>query len=100
MYMAPKVAAIDTGRVRLEMIVAVTLRRKTKITPTTSAKVSHSVNLTSLTDSRIDNDRSVRSSRITAGGSCSLTVGNSALTASTTATTLVPGCFRIARLIL
>ena len=39
MYITAKVAAMVTGRVRLEMIVAVTLRRKMKITATTSTKV-------------------------------------------------------------
>ena len=82
------------------MIVAVTLRRKPKITATTSTKVSTRVSLTSCTDSRIDADRSVRMSSRTDGGSCSRNVGISVLMASTTATTFEPGCFRIARLML
>ena len=40
------------------MMVAETLRRNRKITSTTSATVSTSVNFTSLTDSRIDSERS------------------------------------------
>ncbi len=59
--------------------------------------VTTSVSLTSRTDSRIDTDRSVRTSSERAAGSCSRKAGNSALTASQTATTLVPGCFWIAR---
>ncbi len=49
---------IDIGSARLGMIVAVTLRRNTKITPTTSPSASSSVNWTSRTDSRIDTERS------------------------------------------
>ena len=58
-----------TGSVRLGMIVAVMLRRKMKITVTTSTNVRYSVSLTSCTDSRIDADRSVRTSSSTDGGS-------------------------------
>ena len=73
--MTAKVATMVTGSVRLEMIVAVMLRRKMKITVTTSTNVSYSVSLTSCTDSRIDADRSVRMSSSTDGGSCSRNVG-------------------------
>ena len=79
------------------MIVAETLRRNRKMTITTSTTVSISVNLTSWIDSRIATERSVRMSSDTAAGSCSRKVGSSFFTASTTATTLVPGCFWIAR---
>ena len=87
----------DAGRARLGMTVADTFRRNTKITPTTSAMVSASVNFTSDTESRIVWDRSLRISSVTDGGSCSRKVGSSALTWSTTCTTFVPGCFWIAR---
>ena len=79
MYITAKVATMVTGSVRLEMIVAVTLRRKMKITVTTRTNVSHSVILTSCTDSRIDAERSVRTSSSTDGGSCSRNVGSSVL---------------------
>ncbi len=79
------------------MIVAETLRRNRKITAMTSPMVSISVNFTSWTDSRMATERSVRTSSETAAGSCSRKVGSSALTASTTCTTLVPGCFWMAR---
>src|SRR5688500_1084170 len=98
--MTAKVAAMVTGRVRLEIIVAEMLRRKMKITVTTSTKVKYSVSLTSWTDSRIDAERSVRTSSSTDGGSDSRNVGISSFTASTTATTFVPGCLRMASVML
>ena len=58
--------------------------------------VNISVNLTSLTESRIGPERSVWISSDTEAGNCSRKVGSSARTLSTTATTLVPGCFMIA----
>ena len=56
--MTANVPTIDIGSARLGMIVAETLRRNRKITSTTSASVSSSVNFTSSTDSRIDSERS------------------------------------------
>ena len=47
-----------SGSAKLGMIVAEMLRRKRKITSTTSTSVSTSVNFTSLTDSWIETDRS------------------------------------------
>ncbi len=91
--MTAKVATSEAGSARLGMTVAETLRRNRKITAMTRPMVSSSVNLTSATDSRIATDRSVRTSSDTAAGSCSRNVGSSCLTASTTCTTLVPGCF-------
>ena len=49
---------MDIGRARLGMIVAETFRRKRKITKTTSAIASRSVNWTSPTEPRMDTDRS------------------------------------------
>ena len=43
----------------------------------------------------MDTDRSNRVSSDTDAGSCSRSVGRSAFTESTTATTFVPGCLRI-----
>ena len=57
-YMNANVPMIDSGSARLGMMVAVTLRRKTKMTPTTSPSASSSVYWTSRTDSRIDCERS------------------------------------------
>ena len=71
--------------------VAETLRRNTKITITTSTTASSSVNFTSLTDSRIDSERSKRTSSLTDGGICARNGGSSALTSSTTSTVLASG---------
>ena len=56
--MTAKVPTIDIGSARLGMTVAETLRRNRKITSTTRPRVSSSVNFTSLTESRIDCERS------------------------------------------
>ena len=56
--MAAKVPMIDSGTARLGMIVADTLRRNRKMTMTTRAMASASVNSTSWTDSRMATERS------------------------------------------
>ena len=56
--MTANVPTSDIGTARLGMIVAETLRRKRKMTMTTSAMARPSVNCTSLTDSRMATDRS------------------------------------------
>ena len=56
--MTANVAMIERGSARLGMIVAERLRRKRKITSTTRQSVRTSVNRTSLTDARIDSERS------------------------------------------
>jgi hypothetical protein len=58
MYIRPNVPMIDSGTARLGMMVADRLRRKMKITITTSAMVRPSVNWTSCTDSRMAAERS------------------------------------------
>jgi hypothetical protein len=83
----------DTGSVKLGMIVAVKLRRNTKMTPMTRPSAMSSVSFTSWTDSRIDCDRSILTSSSTDGGSCARSIGSNALMSSTTATTFDPGCF-------
>src|SRR5882762_6841701 len=90
-YMTAKVKTIDVGNARVGMIVARTLRRNRKITSTTKAIASSNENCTSLTDSRIELDRSYSTSRLTAAGSCWRNVGSRFLIASTTATVFVPG---------
>ena len=57
-YIAANVPAMDSGSARDGMTVAERLRRNRKMTRTTSASVSQSVNFTSATDSRIDCERS------------------------------------------
>ena len=88
---------MEAGNARLGMTVADRFRRNRKMTITTSPTVRSSVNLTSWTDARIDTERSLRTSSVIDGGNCARKVGISSLIASTTATTLVPGCFRTAR---
>ena len=65
--MTAKVPTIESGSARLGMTVAERFRRKRKITMTTSASVSSSVNRTSSTDSRID-DRAVEPDAQRRGG--------------------------------
>ena len=98
-YMTPNVPTSDNGTATLGMSVAGTLRRKTKITITTSATASKSSNSTSCTDERIVTVRSVRSSTSTAAGSEALRRGSNSLTLSTTSMTLVPGCRWMLRMI-
>ncbi len=57
-YMIAKVKTIEVGNARVGMIVARTLRRNRKITSTTKAIASSNENWTSLTDSRIEVERS------------------------------------------
>src|SRR5512140_423245 len=89
--MAANVPTIDIGRARLGIRVAVTFRRKMKITRTTRMTVRTSVNFTSSTDSRIDSERSMRISMLTDGGRNERKLGRRSLTESTTLTVLVPG---------
>ncbi len=81
-----------SGTVTLGISVAATLRRNTKITITTSAMVSSSVNSTSLTDARIVCVRSISVSTLTVGGIAACRRGSAALIASTVSMTLAPGC--------
>ena len=90
-YITANVNTIDVGRASVGIIVALTLRRKRKITSTTRAIASNKENWTSLTDSRIEAERSYRTSRLTEAGSCWRNVGNRFRMASTTATVFVPG---------
>ena len=57
--MTAKVPMMDIGSARLGMMVAERLRRKRKMTRTTRHRASSRVNLTSLTESRIDTERSI-----------------------------------------
>src|SRR6185503_20332204 len=97
--MTAKVATIDIGSARLGMTVAETLRRKRKITSTTRHRLSHSVNLTSATESRIETERSNRIWTFTAAGIWAWKLGSRRLMASTTSTVLVPGWRWMARAI-
>ncbi len=83
-YITAKVPTIDMGSARLGIIVARTFRRNRKITSTTNPSARTNVNLTSLTDSRIDSERSNRISRLTEAGICARTDGRISRMRSTT----------------
>ena len=69
-YITAKVKTIDVGSARVGMIVALTLRRNRKMTSTTSPMANNKENCTSLTDSRIDSDRSYKTSSLIEAGNC------------------------------
>ena len=68
------------------------------MTRTTSASVSHSVNFTSETDSRMDLERSKRMLSFAEPGSMPSKTGISFRTFEATSTVFSPGCFWIARM--
>src|SRR5262245_4328786 len=86
--MAPKVPTRDSGTATAGMIVAATVRRKRKITITTSPTDSISSNWTSSTDPRMVTVRSVSTATCTEDGNDACSCGNSCLMRSTTAMTL------------
>ena len=61
---------IENGSAREGMIVADRFLRNRKITITTRKTVSCSVNLTSLTESRMETERSLRMPSCSEAGSC------------------------------
>jgi hypothetical protein len=73
------------------MTVAETFRRNRKMTITTRHSVRSSVIFTSLTDARIDSERSHSVRSPTEAGSCGLSCSTRDWTASETATVFVPG---------
>src|SRR5881394_1621098 len=89
--MTENVPMIEKGRARLGMIVADRFLRNRKITSTTRQSVMNSVSCTSLTDWRIETERSYRVFTSTDAGSWLESVATVALTASATSTVLVPG---------
>src|SRR4029434_4421449 len=91
-YITAKVPTIDNGTAALGMIVADGVRRKMKITATTSAIVRSKENSTSLTDARMVLVRSVNTVTLIEAGRDSVHVGSSALMRSTTVMMLAPGC--------
>ena len=86
------VPTIEKGRARLGIAVARRFRRKMKITITTSARLNNIVNRTSLNESLIDWERSIRMSILIDGGNCCLRTGSNFLMESATSTVLLPGC--------
>ena len=90
-YITENVPMMDIGSAKLGMIVAVRLRRNRKITSTTSASVSSSVEVTSWTAASIEVDRSYSVATWTAGGISRCTRASAARTRWATATVFVPG---------
>ena len=90
--MTPKVPTSDRGTATLGITVPESVRRKTKMTSTTSTTVTISSNWTSFTEARIVLVRSVRIEIDTDVGSVFFRSGSSALTRSTTSIMFVPGC--------
>ena len=82
---------IENGSERLGMTVAERFLRNRKITITTSASVMSSVSCTSLTDCRIETDRSYSVLTSTDAGSCAPSAPTVAFTRSATCTVFVPG---------
>ncbi len=91
-FINPNVPMIESGSATLGMTVAHSLRRKTKITMTTSATVNSSVNCTSSTDARMVSVRSVRMLTFTDGGITAVNCGNSFLMRLTVSMMFAPGC--------
>ncbi|MNC86458.1 hypothetical protein D3C83_21240 [compost metagenome] len=90
-YITPNVPISDSGTAMLGISVPAAVRRKRKMTKTTSAIAMTSSICTSRTDARIVTVRSVRSAMSTPGGSVACSCGSSFLTRSTTSITFAPG---------
>ena len=69
-YITANVNTIEVGRASVGIIVARTLRRKIKMTSTTKPIANRRENWTSLTDARIDSERSYKTSSLIDAGSC------------------------------
>ena len=90
-FITPNVPITASGSATLVITVAQSLRRKRKITMTTSPTVKRSVNCTSATEARIVAVRSVKMAMRTEGGIDARSFGNSAFTRSAVSITLAPG---------
>src|SRR5260370_12486247 len=90
--MRQNVPTMDNVTEMLGITVAKALHKKRKITITTSATVSISVNSISLTEARIVMVRSEVISRVAAGGIVARNSGRMALMLSTVLLMLAPGC--------
>ena len=89
--MTPNVPTSDSGSATAGMKVARQVRRKTKITPTTSATDRISVCCTSLTEARMVSVRSVTMDSLMPAGMTRCNAGSAAFTRSTVATMFAPG---------
>src|SRR5687768_13308300 len=90
-YITEKVPMTHIGSAIEGMIVAGILRRKRKITSTTSISARYKVNLTSSTEARMLTERSYSTWISIDGGTSARNVGSSFLMLSTTSMVLVPG---------
>ena len=84
-----------SGTVTLGMMVAQKLRRKTKITITTSEIDSSRVNCTSFTEAWMVRVRSITVLTWTEGGIAACRRGSSLRMRATVSITLAPGCLKI-----
>src|SRR5260370_31298474 len=91
-YMTANVPHSEIGTASAGMKVAAAERRNRKITMITRPMAISRVSSTSLTDWRIDTERSIATWMFTDGGICARRAGNLASTPSTTATVLASGC--------
>src|SRR3984885_12445273 len=96
--MTAKVQISATGTVMDGMIVAQKFRRNMKITITTRAIDSISVNCTSATEARMVCVRSTITTVLIEGGIDASSRGRVALMRSTVSMTLAPGCLKISRM--
>ena len=96
-YITGIVPSSDSGSAMPGISVADQRRRNRKITSTTSAIASSSVNFTSRTECRIDAERSRNTDSVMPFGTDAWKVGSSALIESTTCTVLAPGWRWMAR---
>ena len=89
--MTANVPMRDIGSARLGMSVADRFRKKMKMTMMTRHTARKSVRSTSVTDWRMDSDRSLATFSCTAAGMEARNCGNSFLMSSTTWTVFAPG---------
>ena len=91
MCIRDRVPTSDSGTATLGMMVAAKVRRKTKITATTSAMHSISSNSTSDTEALTVVVRSVSTAILMTGGMVARSFGSNALILSTTSMMFAPG---------
>src|SRR5690242_11394259 len=91
MYMTANVPRMENGSAMLGISVAEALRRNTKITMITRARVTNMVVWTSWKASRMFFERSLRRRRCTAGGSCDWKNGIRRDISLVTSMVLLPG---------
>ena len=97
-YIAAHEPSSASGTVMLGISVAQKLRRNSRMTITTRAMVSPSVNSTSATEARMVVVRSRMVLTSIAGGMRAVSCGSCALIWSTVSMTLAPGCLNTARM--